>query len=191
MSVFSGTKYSMVWKSCDLDGWSLRTRRGSLASFRPSPIDWPKSVMWDRLGFSVQPPLGPAIDENDGSSLLPTPTVGASTSTPDEWMARKVVANRGHASTVTDLNVIVTGCLLPSPVAQQSGKTAESHLGAKNRADGGNRVTVTDLQVLLKECLLPSSPACQTAPSETTASPSDDTPPPWADPSLGPWWEGT
>jgi hypothetical protein len=39
--------------------------------------------------------------------LLPTPTVGYSTSEPDDWMVRKLRANRGHASTVTDLLVAV------------------------------------------------------------------------------------
>jgi hypothetical protein len=45
--------------------------------------------------------------------LLPTPTTGYSTSEPEDWMERKKVANRGHASTVTNLLVLaksLPGC---------------------------------------------------------------------------------
>lgn len=123
MSAGFGATYSMLWADCVLDGWCLRTHRGLLPGFPPSSIDWPSSVMWDEQGYSVQPPLEPAIAGN-GGSLLPTPCAQPSANTPEEHMVKKYRADGSARSTVTDLQVLVTGCLLPTPTSTDARSAA-------------------------------------------------------------------
>lgn len=157
---------SPLWSDCDLDGWSLRTRRGLLPTFPPSPVDFPGWGTWDLTGYCPLPPLGPATDETGSSSLLPTPMTAYSGTSADAFLDRRPAGNGQRRKLIGDLQIVVrdcllqvtASCLLPTPVAQDSGTSAESYLARKSQ-DGSDRKAVTSLSVVLQDCLLPTPTA--------------------------------
>jgi len=130
MSAFCGTTYWLWWQDCDLDGWSLRTRQGLLPGFPPSSVALPASGTWDLTGYWPQAPLGPPIDETVSSLLLPTPVAQDSSTSTEAFLERKS-RDGSQRTTVTSLQVLMTGCLLPTPTAGD----AKSSTGQKDQPD--------------------------------------------------------
>lgn len=169
MSVGYGPSYSVLWEDCALDGWSLRTHRGQLPGFPPSSIDWPASVSWDERGFSAQPPLAPATD-GSGGSLLPTPCAQPSANTAEAHLAKKERADGSARSTVTDLQVLVTGCLLPTPNAADALGGRTGALGVAKRASGQK---VQETLAMVATALLPTPTASDARGTDATAGHQD------------------
>ena len=142
MSGSSGKTYWLVWEDCDLDGWSLRTRRGLLPGFPPSCTDLPRSGTWDLTGYSPQPALVPATSASGSSSspdLLPTP-VAQDSSTGAEAYLRRKSRDGSERTVVTSLAVVARDCLLPTPTAADAKSTAGQR-DKPNRPKAGTTLT--------------------------------------------------
>ena len=205
MSGSSGETYWLLWDECDLDGWSLRTRRGLLPGFPPSCTDLPSSGTWDLTGYSPQPPLVPATSESGSSSspdLLPTPVAQDSSTSAEAYLRRKS-RDGSERTVVTSLAVVARDCLLPTPTAKDEASSSGANPAwghgatltdavrgmallptpmardGDGRTGGGNnahrRMTRGDGPMLPELLDYLSSPECQMAASETTAQRSGDT----------------
>jgi len=87
----------------------------------------------------------------DAVTLLPTPTVGYTGTTLEEWRQRRPAGNGQRRELVGDLRLVAEEVLLPTPAANDSGNSPEVHLRKKP-----GREVVTSLQVIVDHGLLPT-----------------------------------
>lgn len=124
----------MLWEDCDLDGWSLRTRRGLLPGFPPSSVDLPTSGTWDATGVSERPMSGAAIDAS-ACSLLPTTQAadgtGSRRNTTLTWHGSTATRQSGAKAAVSIGDVVEE--LLPTPSATPYGNNQSPSPGAAVR----------------------------------------------------------